>query len=189
MAGQKTARPLTPKQERFVDEYLVDLNATQSAIRAGYSEKTAHSIGHENLRKPEIQALIERKRSKTAARLEVTRERVVNELARIAFSDIRSVVKWGRIKLQASDGIPEVVYDIDLIPSEEISDDAAAAVAEVRKTREGLSIKLLDKKGALDSLGKHLGLFQAGDEDEPPKRIEISWGPPREAKTELSGGS
>ena len=46
---------LTPKQQRFVEEYLIDLNATQSAIRAGYSEKTAYSVGHENLKKPEIQ--------------------------------------------------------------------------------------------------------------------------------------
>ncbi len=54
-----TARPgLSPKQARFVDEYLVDLNATKAAERAGYSAKTAYSIGQENLRKPEIQAKI-----------------------------------------------------------------------------------------------------------------------------------
>ena len=50
---------LTPKQQRFVDEYLIDLNATQAAIRAGYSPKTAHSIGAENLIKPEVQKAIE----------------------------------------------------------------------------------------------------------------------------------
>lgn len=50
---------LTDKQQRFVDEYLIDLNATQAAIRAGYSEKTAYSVGHENLKKPEIQKAIQ----------------------------------------------------------------------------------------------------------------------------------
>lgn len=190
MAGRKeTARPLTPKQQRFAEEYLIDLNATQAAIRAGYSENGAGQSAFNLLKKPEIQALIEKLRAKTSVKLEVTRERVINELAKIAFSDIRSVVKWGRVKIQAYDGIPEAVYDIDLIPSDEISEDAAAAVAEVRKTRDGLSVKMLDKKGALDSLGKHLGLWTPSDEDEPPKRIEISWGPPREAKTEPSGDS
>ena len=52
------ATNLTPKQQRFVEEYLIDLNATQAAIRAGYSKHTAHSIGHENLSKPEIVAAL-----------------------------------------------------------------------------------------------------------------------------------
>jgi len=55
---------LTPKQQRFVEEYLIDLNATQAAIRAGYSEKTAYSVGHENLKKPEIQKAIEEAQGK-----------------------------------------------------------------------------------------------------------------------------
>lgn len=86
--------PLTAKQQRFVEEYLVDLNATQAAIRSGYSAKTARSVGAENLTKPDIQAAIQERRSRIAAKLEVTQERIVAELARIAFSDIRKVVKW-----------------------------------------------------------------------------------------------
>ena len=52
---------MTAKQKRFCDEYLTDLNATQAAIRSGYSEKTAYSIGNENLKKPEIQEYIQKR--------------------------------------------------------------------------------------------------------------------------------
>lgn len=62
--------PLTAKQQRFVDEYLIDLNATQAAIRAGYSEKTARSVGSENLTKPDVAAAIKKGRAKVAERAE-----------------------------------------------------------------------------------------------------------------------
>jgi phage terminase small subunit len=74
------ANDLTPKQERFIEEYLVDLNATQAAIRAGYSEKTAYSIGQENLNKPEIAAAIESARKKLSERTEITQDWVLSTL-------------------------------------------------------------------------------------------------------------
>lgn len=77
------ARPLTPKQARFVDEYLIDLNATQAAIRAGYSARTAQQAGAENLSKPVIQAAIQAKQADRAARVELTTDFVVNELRAI----------------------------------------------------------------------------------------------------------
>lgn len=76
---------LTPKQKLFVDEYLVDLNATQAAIRAGYSEKTAYSIGNENLMKPEIAKAIQNAQQKRQERTEITQDRVVQEIADNAF--------------------------------------------------------------------------------------------------------
>lgn len=71
---------LTAKQQRFVDEYLIDLNATQAAIRAGYSEKTAAQVGHENLRKPDIAASIAAKAANTAEKLDLSAERVLRGL-------------------------------------------------------------------------------------------------------------
>lgn len=75
---------LTPKQQRFVEEYLIDLNATQAAIRAGYSEKTAYSVGHENLKKPEIQKAIEEAKSQVSKRTELTVDMVVQGLLKEA---------------------------------------------------------------------------------------------------------
>ena len=71
---------MTPKQERFVQEYLVDLNATQAAIRAGYAKKRADAIGYENLRKPEIAKAIEAAQSKRAKRIEITQDYVLERL-------------------------------------------------------------------------------------------------------------
>ena len=71
---------MTPKQERFVEEYLVDLNATQAAIRAGYSEQTARQIGAQNLSKLVIQQAIEAARNKRSERVELTQDEVVRDL-------------------------------------------------------------------------------------------------------------
>ena len=77
---------LTEKQKRFVAEYLVDLNATQAAIRAGYSERTANRIGAENLTKPDIQAAVKAAIEDRAKRTEVTQDMVVEELRKVAFA-------------------------------------------------------------------------------------------------------
>lgn len=84
---------LTEKQQRFVDEYLVDLNATQAAIRAGYSPATAGSIGHENLKKPEIQAAITAGRKLQQERTHIDADKVVLEAWRIAMGDARELVE------------------------------------------------------------------------------------------------
>ncbi len=75
---------LTPKQQRFVEEYLIDLNATQSAIRAGYSEKTAYSVGHENLKKPEIQKAIQEAQEILSNKTQLTVDMVVQGLLKEA---------------------------------------------------------------------------------------------------------
>ena len=75
---------LTPKQQRFVEEYLIDLNATQAAIRAGYSEKTAYSVGHENLKKPEIQKAIQEAQENLSNKTQLTVDMVVQGLLKEA---------------------------------------------------------------------------------------------------------
>ena len=75
---------LTPKQEAFVREYMIDLNATQAAIRAGYSERTANRIGAENLSKPVIQAEIQEQRKAAEEKCIVTVEWILSEIAKIA---------------------------------------------------------------------------------------------------------
>lgn len=98
-------KALSPRQARFVAEYLVDLNATQAAIRAGYSARTAASIGHEHLTKPEIAAAIAAGRAKVAKKLEISAERVIGEAWLTLIADPRELVEchvaccrhcWGR---------------------------------------------------------------------------------------------
>ncbi|MFT8276112.1 terminase small subunit [Kerstersia gyiorum] len=156
---------LTEKQRRFVEEYLVDLNATQAAIRAGYSKKTARQIGEENLSKPDIAKAVQEAQARRSERTEITQDMVLRELAKIGFADIRKVVRWGNTTLQAGvddKGEPtiEVHHGLALIASDEIDDDTAAAISEVSEGREGLKVKFHDKKGALVDIGRHLGMFK-----------------------------
>jgi phage terminase small subunit len=141
---------MTPKQQRFVEEYLIDLNATQAAIRAGYSEKTAAQIGAENLIKPVVASAIASAQDARSSRTKITQDDVLQELARIGFSDMRTFANWGP-------------RGVTLKSVEELDDDASRCVAEVSQTisKEGGSIrfKLHDKPTALINIGKHLGMF------------------------------
>lgn len=153
---------LTGKQKRFCEEYLIDFNATQAAIRSGYSKKTAQAIGAENLTKPLIQAKITSFQKRLSDKSEITLERVLKEYGRIAFSDIR--------KYYDENG--------NLIPIHLLDDDSAAVLAGMdidelneyvkgEKITIGITkkIKRWDKKGALDSICKVLG-YNAADKME-----------------------
>jgi phage terminase small subunit len=104
-----SGRGLTPKQEAFVREYLIDLNATQAAIRAGYSESTAAEIGYENLRKPQIKEAIDSAISTRAKRTEITADKVLQEIAGVAFAglDAKSMIEEMATLMEAGlDGKP-----------------------------------------------------------------------------------
>jgi phage terminase small subunit len=148
-----------------MEEYLVDLNATQAAIRAGYSQNTATAIGAENLTKPDIAAAIKSAMDERAARTEITADRVLKELAKLGFSDIRRAISWranvtGMVEQEDGTERLAVTNEVALIDSDKIDDDTAAAVAEISQTAQGgLKIKFHDKKGALVEIGRHLGMF------------------------------
>lgn len=153
---------LNEKQRRFVDEYLIDLNATQAATRAGYSAKTAGSQAFDLLKKPEIQEYMEERRADITRRTEITQDRVLSELAKIGFSDIRKAVNWGS-DLQVVDketGEAAIANGVSLVDSANIDEDTAAAVAEISQTANGIKIKMHDKRAALVDIGRHLGMFK-----------------------------
>lgn len=163
---------LTPQQQRFVDEYLIDLNATQAAIRAGYSEDTAYSQGGRLLKHVEVGKAIADAMAERSVRTRVTADRVLTELARIGFSDIRSVVAWRANVTETDkvdeDGVPETrsYNEVELIGSDIIDHDAAAAVAEISQSKDGaLKIKMHNKVAALTEMGKHLGVSQKIEHD------------------------
>jgi phage terminase small subunit len=148
---------LTDKQRRFVDEYLVDLNATQAAIRAGYSEKTARAIACENLTKPDIEAAIAEAMEQRERRTQITQDRVLQELARVAFFDIRRLYK----------------PDGGMLAPHELDDDSAAVMSslEVLEEFEGhgedrvqigytKKAKVFDKMSALTLAMRHLGMLK-----------------------------
>lgn len=148
---------LTDKQARFVEEYLIDLNATQSAIRAGYSEKTAYSVGHENLSKPEIAAAIVAAKEARSQRTEITQDRVLQELARIGFSDLRNVLTATGNLASPQEWDDETAASISSV--EILTKPGPIAENGEREVEHLAKIKVWDKNSALEKLGKHLGMF------------------------------
>lgn len=140
---------MTNKQKRFVEEYLVDLNATQAAIRAGYSPKTANEQGNRLLSNVSIQHEVQRRMAEQSKRTGVTADRVVRELAKVAFLDMTKVVDGqGRIKENASE---EDKSCIESIKYKSSSTDQGDSVER--------EVKVASKLKALELLGKHLGMF------------------------------
>lgn len=140
---------LTEKQQRFVDEYLIDLNATQAAIRAGYSAKTAQEQGSQNLSKLMVQQAIAEQMAERSRRTGVNQDRVVLELARIAFVKITDIVdSEGKIKSTATDD------DLACIESVKYKGSESETSSSVER-----EMKLSSKLKALELLGKHLGMW------------------------------
>lgn len=139
---------LTEKQKRFVQEYLVDLNATQAAIRAGYSEKTAEQQGYQLLQKPSVQVEIQKAMKRREVRTQITQDRVLQEIACVAFAsgaDFAQVIGGGRI--------------VQLVDTAELSREKRSAIAKIKETEHGIEVVAYDKISALKLLGQHLGLF------------------------------
>ena len=150
---------LTPKQMRFVDEWLIDFNGKQAAIRAGYSAKTAEATAARLLRNVKVQAEISRRQKDLQRRTEVTQDRVVKVLARIAFANMADYLHVDTQTRTKDDGT-EVVYQIVVLSeTEDLSTDQRAALANVKQSVNGVEIKLHDKIKALELLGRHIGMF------------------------------
>lgn len=156
MAYQEDGR-LTDKQAMFAQEYIVDLNATQAAIRAGYSEDSAKEIGCENLTKPNIQAAVQKAMDMRAERLQITADRVLVELAKIGFADVRDMfTDADQLKSVRNlpDDIAAAVQSIEIVTRPDgVDENGDKTVEHIHK------IKLGDKKASLELLGKHLKLF------------------------------
>lgn len=148
---------LTDKQKRFVQEYLVDLNATQAAARAGYKDP---NFGRQLLTKTNVSEAIKKAMEKRQARTEITQDRVLEELAAIAFA---KGTDYAKIK----DGFV-VVSD-----TEQLTEQQKAAIVGIKQTRDGVEIKLADKSKSLELLARHLGLFDRQEKQQDGSLLEL----------------
>lgn len=149
---------LTAKQQRFVQEYLIDHNATQAAIRAGYSAKTAKSIGQENLTKPDIADAIAAAQKAVVEKVGVTAERVREELAKIGFANSDDYLTGDpsepSISLPLGDRVKMAA--VAEVTVESFKDGKGEGARDVRRVK----YKLHDKRAALVDLGRDLGMFK-----------------------------
>lgn len=155
---------LTAKQQRFVEEYLVDLNATQAYLRAGYkvkSENVAKVNASRLLTNANIQNAIEEAIQERSERTHITSDHVVEHLAKIAFADVKDFVRFGQREViidYDEDGNPitKLTNYVDFKQDHEVD---GTLLSEVKIGRDGASMKLNDRMRALEMLGRHLGMF------------------------------
>lgn len=138
---------LNEKQKRFVSEYIIDLNAKQAAIRAGYSPKTAEVQASRLLSLVKVQAEITKAMEDRGKRTGITQDRVLAELSAIAFAKATDYVEVDE------DGF------VKIKPTAGLTDEQKSAIAGIKKGANGIEIKLVDKTKALEMLSRHLGLF------------------------------
>ena len=140
---------MTQKQKRFVEEYLIDLNATQATIRAGYSPESARSIGSALLKKPDVKARLDKAMAERSKRTGVNQDRIIRELARVAMLNAPDVIN---------------LTDATLLADASEDDTAAIASVKVKKTSGNCEsiereVRFADKVKALELLGRHQGMF------------------------------
>jgi len=163
------ASKLTAKQQRFVQEYLVDYNATRAAIQAGYSAKYAGQNADKLLKNTNVAAELRRLGQKTAEKLDISREWLMQELRYVAAArlpDFSSIVTEPVQKMAIHPLTGEVInvpsgytQTVRFTDTKDLPDDKAAALAGIKQTAHGIDIKLHDKVRALELLGKAVGLF------------------------------
>jgi len=176
---------LTERQKRFVSEYLIDLNASAAAIRAGYSKRSAAAIGSKALKLPEVAEKIAGEMKLREQRTGVTQDRVLEELAKLAFSDYtdytRVVSAKGAKKVwNGETGEYETaecdMKILDVTETASLSAEKKSAISGIKETKYGIVVDIYDKMKALELVGRHVGMFK-GNEDmlsEPGSRKTLA---------------
>jgi phage terminase small subunit len=160
---------MNERRRRFIDEYVIDFNATQAAIRAGYAPSSAPRYGHDLLKNPDVQVAVREKVQEIGERTAVTQDKVRKHLAALAFGDMREIAQWDE-------------HGVRFRRSEDIEDVAALTVKEVsqkverRYDRNGdevitvhMSLKQHGKTEPLRMLAQHTGLLKIVPDGDPAK--------------------
>ena len=162
-------KKLTPKQARFVEEYLVDANGTQAAIRAGYSKRSAKVTASQNLSKANVAAEIAKNRVARTVRTQITADDVVQRLQLLASAELPNAASWDSVS-------------VALVDSDKLSAAERAAVRSVKMGQYGPEIRFSDPAPYLRMLGEHTGLFEAGQQQQQMIQVNIVVDDKREAK-------
>jgi phage terminase small subunit len=150
-----------PKYEAFCQEYLIDLNGAQAAIRAGYSENGANVKGAQLLAIVSIQERIKELKQARAERTQITADRVLQEIAYIAFARVDDFVNVVEVQSDDEDGKTSKFKLVEVNATQTMTEDKVRAISSIKQGKDGIELKLHDKVKALELLGKHRGIFEA----------------------------
>jgi len=166
---------LTDKQKRFVDEYLIDMNATAAAIRAGYSEKTAQEQSSRMLLNVIISEHLAKRRASLEKRTEVSQDKVIKELAKIGFANMTDYLDYKTmLRETGQDANGDIIHDWAMsVVAKDSSEVDGSPIQEVSISKDGtFKFKLYSKLDALEKIGRYLGMFDKPPDDTTPKALE-----------------
>jgi phage terminase small subunit len=179
---------LTPRQALFVQEYLIDLNATRAAIRSGYSEKSAERQGIRLTGHDRVKAEIAKAMGERSKRTNITSDMVLEELAKMAFANIADfmvIQPDGSAYVDLSKASKEQLAALTEIQVDEIVEGKGAAARNIRR----IKIKMSDKKANLELLGRHLGTWKADEEDDGDAKVVLMLQGCDGAKIQVNAGN
>lgn len=156
MSKRKPGQTMTDRQRVFCDEYLVDLNGTEAAKRAGYSAKTARVMAQQNLEHPAVIEHLSKLMKERAERTQLTADRVITEVARLGFSDLRKLFDDKGALLPVTAWPEDMAAAVSSVEVDELFEGFGENRVQVGYTKK---VKLWDKPRALELLGKHLKLW------------------------------
>lgn len=169
---------LNPRQQQFIQEYLIDLNATQAALRAGYSKARANRAGYELLQRQDVQDALAGAMEERGRRTEITADKVLCELGLLAFSNMLDYIRI--------DGGGETSVDLSTLTRDQAAAITEATIEESAQGRVRVKVKLADKNRALDTIGRHLGMFVQKHEHSGPAGGPIETNERSISNTELA---
>ncbi|MBG0801652.1 terminase small subunit [Methylocystis sp. H4A] len=171
-----------PRHEIFAREIAKGASQREAYANAGYEgdERSMDANAARLIADDRVAIRVQEIQAAAAKRAEITIERTLLELAKIGYADIRKAVRWGEgIAIKDAEGNEAIGNGVAMLDSAEIDNDTAAAIAEVAQTRDGIKIKFHDKLGALEKIGKHLGMFvdrheHSGKDGGPIETVDLS---------------
>jgi len=163
---QPELKPLTPKQERFCEEYMIDLNATQAAKRSGYSEHTAKDIGCENLAKPNIQEKIKQLQADRAERVQVDADDVLKQLDLFRKANIKDYIELTTIKVPKGkdEKGKDILVDQQVLQFkdfDELTEDQLMCIESIKHGKHGIEMRLQGKEWTTEKINRHIGFYLA----------------------------
>lgn len=163
-------RKLTPKQEKFCQEYMIDLNATQAAIRAGYSEKTAEEQGSRLLRNVKVQNYISMLKNKASEKIEVTQQQVLQELKNWAYSDITETISLTPEEIKE---LPKEIRRL-ITKYKYVKRDHKNSKGDVIYTDHVVELHFVSKDKAIDMINRHIGFYEKDNTQKKPILQDMS---------------
>ena len=154
----KKKKKLTPRHRKFIDFYIESGNASASYVKAGYAENNSHISASRLLSNVNIQEYLEKRRAEVAKSSNITAEKIIQELAKIAFLKSSDVFKYEDEEVILPSGQTTTKKVAYLKPQSELPDNVDSAISSIRETKHGVEIKLHDKQKALEALSKYVGL-------------------------------